>query len=192
MIAALNGRVLYKSADSVIVDVHGVGYEAFTTRAAHDKCAVDESCFLLTRLIVREDALTLFAFATEAERDMFDALLKVSGVGPKLAVQILSFMSVDNLRAAVASEHAESLTRVPGIGQKTAKKILIELKDKLPVGLDAVPGADFNSINSDVMDALIALGFSVIEAQRAIQALPLSAPDDIQERIRLCLQFLSR
>lgn len=192
MIAALHGKVLYKNADSVIIDAHGVGYEAFTTRAAHDKCAIDEPCFLLTRLIVREDAMTLFAFATEAERDMFDTLLKVSGVGPKLAIQILSFMSMDNLRAAVASEHAESLTRVPGIGQKTAKKILIELKDKLPTGLDAVPGADFSSTNSDVMDALIALGFSVIEAQRAIQALPLSAPDDVQERIRLCLQFLSR
>lgn len=192
MIAALQGRVLAKTADSVIVDVNGVGYEAFTTRAAHDQAHLDETIFLLTRLIVREDALTLFAFASEAERDMFDALLKVSGVGPKLAVQILSFMSIDNLRAAVASEHAESLTRVPGIGQKTAKKILIELKDKLPVGLDAVPGADFSNINSDVMDALIALGFSVIEAQRAIQALPLNAPEDVQERIRLCLQFLSR
>lgn len=192
MIAALHGRVLAKTADSVVVDVHGVGYEAFTTRAAHERARLDETIFLLTRLIVREDALTLFAFATEAERDMFDALLKVSGVGPKLAVQILSFMSTDNLRAAVASEHADSLTRVPGIGQKTAKKILIELKDKLPVGLDAIPGAGFTDVNSDVMDALIALGFSVIEAQRALQALPVNAPDDVQERVRLCLQFLSR
>jgi len=192
MIAALHGRVIVKNADSVVIDAHGVGYEAFTTRAAHEKCLLDEPCFLLTRLIVREDALTLFAFATEAERDLFDALLKVSGVGPKLAVQILSFMTPDNLRAAVASEHADSLTRVPGIGRKTAQKILIELKDKLPTGLDAIPGADVSSINSDVMDALIALGFSVIEAQRALQALPIDAPDDVQERIRLCLQFLSR
>jgi len=192
MIASLTGLVLFKNADSVVLDVGGVGYELIGTRGALDKCRYDERVFLLTRMIVREDAMTLYGFATETERVMFDALLKVSGVGPKLAVQILSFMTTDNLRSAVASEQADTLTRVPGIGQKTAKKILIELKDKLPVGLDAIPGADFSDLNSDVMDALISLGFSIVEAQRAIQALPMNAPEDVQERIRLSLQLLSR
>jgi holliday junction DNA helicase RuvA len=141
---------------------------------------------------VREDSLTLYGFISDYERDMFDTLLKVSGVGPKLAIQILSNISLDNLRQAVATERAELLTRVPGIGQKTAKKILLELKDKLPTGLDALPSGGFDDINSDVLDALVVLGFSIVEAQSAIQALPPNAPNDVQERIRLCLQSLSR
>lgn len=192
MIASLYGRVLHKGHDALVIGVGGVGFDVTSTRTALEKSLLDSDVFLFTRMIVREDALSLFGFASEAERELFDALLKVSGVGPRLAIQILSNLSLDNLRSAVASEHAETLTRVPGIGQKTAKKILLELKDKLPVGLDALPGADFNNINSDVMDALLSLGFSVIEAQSAIQSLPISAPQDTQERIRLCLQFLSR
>ncbi len=192
MIASLQGRILHKSTDTLIVGVGGVGFEATATRNALDKGNIDDEIFVLTKMIVREDAISLFAFANEAERDMFDALLKVSGVGPKLAIQILSNMTIDNLRVAVASERPEAFTRVPGIGQKTAKKILLELKDKLPVGLDSLPDGDFGNINIDVMDALISLGFSIIEAQSAVQALPISAPQDTQERIRLCLQFLSR
>lgn len=192
MIASLQGRVLHKTNDMLVVGVGGVGYEAVATRAVLEKSQPDDEVYIVTRMIVREDAISLFAFVNEVERETFDALLKVSGVGPKLAVQILSNITIDNLRSAVASEHADSLTRVPGIGLKTAKKILLELKGKLPIGLDTIPGANFSSVNSDVMDALISLGFSVIEAQHAIQALPMSAPDDTQERIRLCLQFLSR
>lgn len=192
MIASLQGRVLHKSNEMLVVGVGGVGYEAVATRAVLEKSQLDEEVYVITRMIVREDSISLFAFASTLERETFDSLLKVSGVGPKLAVQILSTITIDNLRSAVASEHADSLTRVPGIGQKTAKKILLELKDKLPGGLDSIPGTEFSSVNTDVMDALISLGFSVIEAQRAIQSLPMTAPDEAQERIRLCLQFLSR
>jgi Holliday junction DNA helicase RuvA len=192
MIASLRGRIQIKEADILVLDVNGVGYEVFATRSTLDKGYVDDEIFVWTRMIVREDAMTLYGFSNQPERDMFDALLKVSGVGPRLALQILSNMTLDNLRSAVASEHPESLTRVPGIGQKTARKILLELKDKLPTGLDALPVGEFGNLNADVMDALIALGFSVVEAQSAIQALPMSAPQDAQERIRLCLQFLSR
>ena len=120
-----------------------------------------------------------------------DTLIKINGVGPKLGVMILSSLNIDNLRQAIISERSEILTRVPGIGKKTAQKILLELKDKIPVGLDAVPEAGFSDINSDVMDALIALGFSVVEAQTAIQSLPHDAPDDEQERLRMALQMLS-
>lgn len=191
MIASLEGTVIHRSSDTVILSVGGVGFEVASTRLALERCVVGEPILLLTRLIVREDALALFGFSSDTERAMFDNLLKVSGVGAKLALLILSHMTVDNLKSAVTNERAELLTRVPGIGKKTAQKILLELKDKVVLGLDAVPDGDFIDVNADVLDALVALGFSIVEAQRAIQAIPMNTPQDTQERIRICLQFLS-
>jgi len=186
MIASIQGQVAQVGKESVVILVGGVGVEVFVARPGHN---VSDEVFLYTRLIVREDSLTLYGFSAEAERTIFDTLIKINGVGPRLAMTILSTLSVDNLRNAVLSERAEILTRVPGIGKKTAQKILLELKDKLPVGLDALPVAGFDDINSDVMDALIALGYSVVEAQTAIQSLPPDAPEDIDQRIILSLQF---
>ena len=177
MIASIRGIVAERKSGSVVVLVGGVGLDILATRTALEKCQAGDEVFLDTRLIVREDSLTLFGFSSTAERDLFDTLIKISGVGPKLGITILSNLSIDNLRNAVISERAEVLTRVPGIGKKTAGKILLELKDKLPVGLDAAPVAGFEDINSDVMDALVALGFSIVEAQTAIQSLPMDAPE---------------
>lgn len=191
MIASIHGQVIQRLSDSAIILVGGIGVEVMATRTALEMCREGEDVTLPTRLIVREDALSLYGFSHESERDLFDMLIKISGVGPRLGVTILSTLSIDNLRQAVTGERHEVLTRVPGIGKKTAQKILLELKDKLPVGLDAVPAAGFDDVNSDVMDALIALGFSVVEAQTAIQSLPHDAPEDTQERIRLSLQYLS-
>lgn len=191
MIAQISGLVASKDGDHIVILIGGIGLEMTATRTALEKSMIGESVLLYTRLIVREDLLALFAFSYESERDIFDELIKVSGVGPKLAIAILSTLSLDNLRSAVASERADLLTRVPGIGKKTAQKIVLDLKDKLPTGLSALPGDEFEDINSEVMDALISLGFSVIEAQTALQSLPASAPPDIQERIRLALQQLS-
>lgn len=193
MIASIRGLVSYKQDDRLVVIVGGVGIELFVTRIAAERSIVDEETHLETRLIVREDSLTLYGFAGHSERTLFDTLIKISGVGPKLALVILSTLSADNLRHAVLSERAEILTRVPGIGKKTAEKILLELKDKLPVGLDAAPVDDgFEDVNSDVMDALVMLGFSVVEAQTAVQSLPPDAPDNVEERVRLSLQYLSK
>lgn len=191
MIASVQGRVLQRNSDSLVISVGGVGLELLATRTALEACQVGEEVFLHTRLLVREDALTLVAFASSHERDVFDALLKVSGVGTKLAVAILSHITIDNLRQAVANARPELLSRVPGVGKKTAEKILLELKDKLPTGLDTLPVSDVDDLNSDLLDALTALGFSIIEAQTAIQSLPASTPKDMQERLRLCLQYLS-
>jgi Holliday junction DNA helicase RuvA len=110
-------------------------------------------------------------------------------VGPKVALAILNTLSADNLRNAVVADRAEILTRVPGIGKKTAQKILFELKDKLAVGLDAIPAAGFDDIDSDVIDTLVALGYSIVEAQTAIQSLPPNAPEEVEERVRLALQY---
>jgi holliday junction DNA helicase RuvA len=191
VISSLRGVVAFRSNETIVLEVGGVGLDVLTSRSALDVCEVGEMAAIVTRLIVREDALTLYGFSSIPERELFDVLLKINGVGPKMAMAIISTLSIDNLRNAVATQRAELLTRVPGVGKKTAEKIMLELKDKLPMGLDAVPQGGFDDINSDVMDALVSLGFSVVEAQMAIQSLPADTPQDMQERIRLSLQYLS-
>lgn len=191
MISSVRGRVLDKLHDAIVVEVGGVGLEVNASRVALEDCQIGDEARLVTRLIVREDSLTLYGFGNVPERELFDVLIKISGVGPKLGMTIVSTLSIDNLRNALVSDRVEVLTRVPGIGKKTAQKIMLELKDKLPVGLDAIPASGFDNINTDVMDALIALGYSVVEAQSAIQSLPPDAPDSIEERTIIALGYLS-
>lgn len=190
MIASVQGKVAHVGLDHAVILVGGIGVEVFAPHSTLQKLD-NNYTYLLTRLIVREDALTLYGFSTEAERDLFDALIKVNGVGPKLAIAIIGSLSIDNLRNAILSDKADILTRVPGIGKKTAQKIILELKDKLKFGLEAIPLDDFDNINSDVMDALISLGYSIVEAQTAIQSLPKDAPQNVEERVRLALQYFS-
>lgn len=189
MIAMVQGSVAHVGKDHVVLLAGGVGYKLFCppTLTGH----AGESLTAWTSLVVREDSMTLFGFASPAERDLFEMLLTISGVGPRVALSILSTLSSDALRNAVVADRAEILTRVPGIGRKTAQKILFELKDKLTGGLDAVPSAAFSDVNSDVIDTLVALGYSIIEAQTAVQALPPGTPDDVEERVRVALQYFS-
>ncbi|RMG85620.1 MAG: Holliday junction branch migration protein RuvA [Chloroflexi bacterium] len=191
MITSIEGRIAERSDDYVVVVVNGIGYQVFVPHSTKQKLS-DEHGFLHTTLIVREDSLTLYGFATTTEREIFNQLIGVSGVGPRLALAILSTLSPDNLRMAVIQERAELLTRVPGIGKKTAQKIVFELKDKFPTGLDAVPIETFeDDINTDVIDTLLALGYSVVEAQAAVQSLPADAPENVEERVRLALQYFA-
>ena len=189
MIATLEGTLAHKDIDHVVVLVGGVGLEVFAPYTTIEKISA-ERVFLYTRLIVREDALTLYGFSSEAERGLFDVFIKISGIGPKLAVTMLGTLSVDSIRQAVMSEHPEMLTRVPGIGKKTAQKIIFELRDKFPAGLEAMSADEFSSLSADVMDALTALGYSVIEAQSAIQSIPADAPENVEERVLMALQHL--
>lgn len=189
MIATIQGKVIVResAAGYAIIAIAGIGYKVFVPQNILNR--IGDDVFLHTSLIVREDSLSLYGFFTAMERDLFETLLKISGVGPRVAVAILGTLSVENLHSAVVNERVEVLTRVPGIGKKTAQKILLELKDKLSIGLDAMPAAVFEDVNSDLLDTLIALGYSVVEAQMAIQALPPDAPPDIEERVRLALQY---
>ncbi len=190
MIASVHGKVAATGSDYMVVDVQGVGYKVYVPHSALERLDTEE-IFLHTLLIVREDALTLYGFPATAEREIFETLLKVNGVGPRLALAILSGISIDNLRSAVFSERAEILERVPGVGKKTAQKIVFELKDKLAGGLDMPPVAAFDDVNSEVMDALTSLGYSIIEAQTALQAIPKDAPRTVEDRIRLALQYFT-
>jgi Holliday junction DNA helicase RuvA len=189
MIASIEGQITATLSDAMILAVNGIGYRVFAPPSAMGD--IGETKLLHTSLIVREDSLTLFGFSTPADRDLFELLLTISGVGPKVALAILSTLSADNLRNAVVADRAEILTRVPGIGKKTAQKILFDLKDKLPKGLDAVPVTAFDDVNSDVIDTLVALGYSIVEAQTAVQALPADAPPDVEERVRMALQYFA-
>jgi Holliday junction DNA helicase RuvA len=188
LIASIQGKVVSTHADHAIVVVGGVGFKVYAPHSTLELLTDDEA-FLHTQLIVREDSLTLYGFATTSERDFFNILIGINGVGPKIGLAILSTLSIDNLRNAILGDRSDVLTRVPGIGKKTAQKIALELKDRLPTGLDAVPGGGFDDVNSDVLDALVALGYSIVEAQTAIQSIPRDASKDVEERIRLALQF---
>jgi holliday junction DNA helicase RuvA len=188
MIANVQGTVLESQSDYVVVMVGGVGLRVFVPFNTREALEVGAMAFLYTQLIVREDLLALYGFHSADERDFFNLLISVSGVGPKIALAILSTLTIDHLRAAVLNDRSEVLTRVPGIGKKTAQKLALELKDKLPKGgLEAGP-LGFDDINTDVVDALVALGYSIVEAQAALQALPKDAPKDVEERVRLALQ----
>lgn len=188
MIASIQGTVAATYKDHVVINVGGIGYQVFVPYSTMERINGSGETFLHTLLIVREDSLTLYGFATVTEREVFEKLITVSGVGPKSALAILSTLTIDNLRNAVLNERADFLTRVPGIGKKTAQKIVIELKDKLGAGLETAPVDMFDDVNSDVLDALVALGYSIVEAQTAIQSLPMDAPRNVEDRVRLALQ----
>jgi len=189
MIATIEGNLASKTTDHVVLMVGGIGIEVCAPFSTIEKLN-SERVFLHTRLVVREDSLTLYGFATTGERDLFDAVLKISGIGPRLAVAILSTLSVENIHSAVVNNRPEIISRVPGIGVKTAQKIVLELQDKIPSALEVVPlGADSDT-SAEVMDALTALGYSVVEAQTAIQSIPMDAPQSVEERVLIALQSL--
>ncbi len=188
MIRMLRGTVMARGKDYLVVDVGGVGYKVFVPEPAALAANQDEPILLHTYLQVREDALNLFGFADAEELSMFELLLGVNGVGPKVALATVGVLSPDMLRMAVASEEPAMIARVPGVGKRTAEKIVLELRDKLKhsvtSGLQSFANA--TDVDSEVIDALISLGYSVVEAQRAVQKLPKEA-QGVEERLRLAL-----
>lgn len=189
MIATLEGKLVHNTTEHLILEIGGVGIEVVAPFSTIEKLH-SERVFLFTRLVVREDSLTLYGFATTSERELFDIFLKISGIGPKLAVSILSVLSVDNIRSAVRNERPEIISRVPGIGKKTAQKIILELQDKIPSDLDILPADAEDDSTAEVMNALTSLGYSVVEAQTAIQSIPANAPEGLEERVIIALQHL--
>jgi Holliday junction DNA helicase RuvA len=193
MISSLRGTVLHiEQPGFVVVEVGGVGFKVFVPGPVFDTLdGVGRGIFLHTYLMVREDALTLYGFSSEEQRALFELLLTVQGVGPRLALSVLSSLSLDVLRSAVAQEQAEVLDRVPGVGRKTAEKIVFALKDKLKDAF-AVPGlAAVADIDTEVIGALTSLGYSVVEAQAAVQAIPKGEGKAVEDRIRLALQYFN-
>lgn len=188
MIGRISGVLAEKNPPQIVVDVNGVGYEIDVPMSTfYHLPATGEKVTLHTQLIVREDAHLLYGFGTEAERATFRQLLKVSGVGPKVALAVLSGLSVSDLAAAVATQDTAMLVRVPGIGKKTAERLLLELKDKVVAALPATAAGTPAPRGNDVLNALLSLGYNDREALSAIKQLPadLSVADGIRQALKL-------
>jgi Holliday junction DNA helicase RuvA len=192
MIGRLSGILLEKNPPQILLDVQGVGYELLVPMSTFYHLPENGATVtLLTHLIVREDAHTLYGFAAERERHAFRVLTKVTGIGARTALAVLSGLSTDELAQAVATQEVGRLTRVPGIGKKTAERILLELKGKLAPAI----GGGAVAVNApsgvlDVMNALLALGYSEKEAHAATRELP--ADVDVTDGIRKALKLLSK
>lgn len=188
MIGRLTGTLLEKSPPLVLVDCHGVGYEVDVPMSTfYNLPALGEPVSLLTHLAVREDAHQLFGFATEAERSAFRQLIRISGVGARTALSILSGLSVADLAQAVTLQEGARLVKVPGIGKKTAERLLLELKGKLGAELPAAgSSAAQNDTQRDIEQALLALGYNEKEAQAALKGLPenISVSDGIKQALK--------
>lgn len=192
MIATLSGEITQIENNALVVEVGGFGMRVFVPTPLRGRVKVGEVAFLYTHLIVRETELTLYGFETQPDRELFNLLLGVAGIGPKVALSVLSTMNIEAVQRAVFGDEPELLSRVPGVGKKSAQKIVLHLKDRLkPVDTLASVAAMSDS-DSEVLAALTALGYSVVEAQAALQSLPKEAPDDVEERLRLALQYFQK
>ena len=189
MIATLRGEISQIEDNALIVEVGGVGMRVFVPAPMRTNAKAGETMFMFTHLVVREDALTLYGFESQADRDLFNILLGVDGVGPKVALSVLSTMTLDAIQRAVFAEEPDVLSRVPGVGKKTAQKMALHLKDKLKPVDSLSKLAMISDTDSEVIAALTALGYSVVEAQAALQFIPKDAPDDTGERLRLALGY---
>jgi Holliday junction DNA helicase RuvA len=191
MIGKLTGTLLEKNPPQILIDCHGVGYEVDVPMSTfYHLPSSGEKVALLTHFVVREDAQILYGFATPAEREAFRQLIKITGVGPRTALGILSGMSVQDLAQAVTAQEVGRLVKVPGIGKKTAERLLLELKGKIGADLGPVAGVVHSDAHHDIQQALLALGYNDKEAAAALKALP---PDvGVSEGIKLALKALAK
>ena len=188
MISFLEGEIAEKGAGRIVVAVQGVGYEVLASASAISKLpAVGKRARVFTRLHVRDDAMVLYGFASADERMLFDLLVTVTGVGPKVALSFLSALSPDALRRAVAAGDVAALTIVPGVGKKVAQRVVLDLKDKL--GGEGVP---LSGPLADVREALLSLGLSPQEASEALGALPTDGDRPVEELLREALRHVGR
>jgi Holliday junction DNA helicase RuvA len=192
MIATLRGEITQLEDNAVIIESGGVGLRVFVPKPLRERMKTGEAIFVFTHLVVHEDEWKLFGFESQADRDLFTTMLSVNGVGPRTALAVLSTLNLETVQRAVFSEEPELLSRVPGVGKKTAQKMVLYMHDRLkPIsGLDRI--ASLSDTDSEVLAALTGLGYSVVEAQTAIQSIPKEASQDVEERLRLALQQFSR
>ena len=192
MIASLSGIVRKIGKDFLIINVGGVGLRVYVPRTVlEDVGGIGRNMSLHTHLIVRETELTLYGFESEEDLSLFEILLGVNGVGPKVGLAILSTLSPELLKSAIMREETAVLQRVPGIGKKTAERIMFQLRDKLDLTAETPAMPFVSDIDSDVIDILTGLGFSIIEAQAALQNIPREVKE-IDNRVQIALQYLDQ
>ena len=190
MIGRLAGQLAEKNPPQILIDCHGVGYEVFVPMSTfYNLPEIGARVTLLTHFVVREDAQILYGFATFGEREAFRQLIKISGVGPRTALSVLSGMSVEDLSQAITLQEAGRLIKVPGIGKKTAERLLLELKGKLGPDIGVVASVASNA-QTDILQALLALGYNDKEAAAALKALPKDI--GVSDGIKLALRALGK
>lgn len=195
MIAWLKGELLEKQVPSLLINVNGVGYELEAPMSTfYELPSVGETVTVFVHMVVREDAQLLFGFTSKQQREMFRSLIRVNGVGPKVALAVLSTLSAQELMQCMANEDVTQLCRVPGIGKKTAQRLVVEMKDRLEkefgeVALEFSAGESSSSNTRDAVDALVALGYKNAEASRVVKTLDASLSSE--ELIRKALRSLS-
>ena len=200
MIALVRGKLAYKSIDHVIVDVGGVGYRLFIPLSTFYSLPEDGEVSLFTHTHVREDALLLYGFLTLEEKELFVTLISISGIGPKLAVNVLSHIPVSELKIAITSGDIKRLSGLPGIGKKTAERLVLELKDKI----EAVPGSAHSSesldlgtpksgdLIDDIISALVNLGYKESQARKVLENMELAPDVPMEEALKGALKVLVR
>jgi Holliday junction DNA helicase RuvA len=188
LIATIRGEITQVEENAIIIETGGIGLRILVPKSMRERTKAGEAIFLFTHLVVREDDWKLFGFESQSDRELFTILLGVDGVGPRTALAVLSTLNFETVQRAVFNEEPDLLSQVPGVGKKTAQKMVFHLHDKLkPVsGLEKI--ASMSETDSEVLAALTALGYSVVEAQTAIQSIPKDAPDEVEDRLRLALQ----
>ena len=193
MISSLRGNIDAVSTDSLIVNVNGVGFKvSVPTSVLSELGMVGREVKLYTHLHVREDELSLYGFGSIDELKLFETLISVSGLGPKTALGMLSAISADQVAMAIASGSVEILTTIPGIGKKTADRLILELKDKVGGVMISSPAGRAAQENADVVTALVSLGYSVMETTRAVNSLPTGKKLSLEEKVKLALQYLGK
>jgi len=192
MIASLSGRVTHLDENSLTLEISGVGFKVSVPKPLLQDAHVGQILSLHTYLVVRENELSLYGFPSLESRNLFVLLLGVDRVGPRLALALLSNLTPAALRAAVATGHSAVISKVPGVGSKTAQKILLHLADRvLPAEGDEL-ALQRQTSDGDLLEALTGLGYSVVEAQASLRSIPKDAPVELEERLKLALKYLSK
>ena len=192
MIASIHGTLESLGNDWVVINVNGVGFQIYLPTSSRSTLGtIGKEVHLHTHLVLREDSATLYGFASADELNLFQTLIGVSGLGPRLALATLSAMSAEQISMAIVTGSVDLLTAIPGIGKKMAERLILELKDKLGTGLIATPAAQIIQENADVLAALTALGYSVSEASQAVANLPSSPDLSLKEKIKQALQYFA-
>jgi len=190
VIASLNGKLESLGSEWAVINVGGIGFQVYMpTSTLSTLSTIGEEVKLYTHLHLKEDNATLYGFASADELGLFQTLITVSGLGPKLALAMLSAMNVEKLTMAIASGSTDLLTVVPGIGKKVANRLILELKDKVGAGWITTPAAALAQENADVLAALTSLGYSVSEANRAVATLPPTSDLSLEEKLKQALGY---
>jgi Holliday junction DNA helicase RuvA len=191
MISTITGEISHVFEDQAIIDVGGVGFQINLTNETCQACHPGQKKAFYTYLVVREDNLSLYGFTTMEERNLFIHLISVPGVGPRTGLATLSTLSPESIRRAVTGDQPEIFSRVPGIGNKTAQKMILELKGKIQPLEPLEAASKMDDTDTEVMEALTTLGYSIVEAQAALQSIGKNAGDDSETRLRKALQYFS-